>query len=222
MSVKNSGFNINAPAAPTYTQLQISGGSLDASFAYDYALTYATAYGETDFRENITSVTTGATNPAVAVTAIPVPTTNNVISKKLYRNTSDATTTFKLVATLARGVISYNDKTADADLGAQAPEGNTGSSRQVMDGYIKFENPNIYSVTNVAVNSAITSNFTVFDSGAAEDYTADLPTLNADLVGVKIVVLNKGTGTVTISPFTGQQINSVVDGTFVIGTTTDE
>lgn len=97
---------------------------------HSYAVTFLTAYGETDggYPSNQVTVANHLVNGQVELTAIPVGPTGTT-ARKIYRTVAGDTGSRLLVGTLAGNVATtFTDNVADGALGATVPSGNTASS----------------------------------------------------------------------------------------------
>jgi len=106
------------PPARTYAPLTAptatagSAGLLSGS--YQYAVTYVTSYGETDFCPLSAAVT--VTSKQMNLTALPVSTDSAVTGRRIYRTNGTVAGTFYLVATIPAAGTTYTDTTADSAL----------------------------------------------------------------------------------------------------------
>jgi hypothetical protein len=214
MSVTLSGFAITKPSsAPTATAGTAS-GSLDATAAYGYKVTYVTAFGETDpsTAGTVTTTDTGS----VSLTAIPVSADGNVSSRKIYR-TIGGGTEYLLLATLDDNTTTtYTDTTADASLGAAAPTLNSAHSLQTINGLVKLSKPAIYGIERAITAGAGGTTAAAYQLSAEYSFIATvtttndgvrLPELSSVLIGSHVKVRNNGANVARIFPFTGQTIN---------------
>jgi hypothetical protein len=105
------------PTAPTIASVS-AGGSVNDGAHY-YALTYVTAYGETQMGTLSSVATAGGGSNTVNLSSIPVSADTRVLSKNIYRTKAGgAVTTAFLVANIAAATTTYADTKADAALGA--------------------------------------------------------------------------------------------------------
>ena len=111
------------PPTATSTVASQSAGSLNGE--YRYKVTYVNSQSvESDVGPVTTTFT--AANAVLRVSAIPVaPQSFGINARRLYRNSTAATSTYKLVTTINDNTTTtYDDSTADASLGAIAPTDN--------------------------------------------------------------------------------------------------
>lgn len=110
------------PAAGLTTAVSGVAGVLTGS--YRYSLTYVTATGETEIGPIAPTVT--PSSQRVNITNITVSPDSRVISKRLYRTSSDGNDfSLKLLTTLPAAATSYEDNIADGSLGVNQQENNT-------------------------------------------------------------------------------------------------
>ena len=111
-------WTLYQPPTRTYAPLTACSAAAGAagtlSGFYQYAVTYLTAYGETEFSPLSTAVS--VTSKQMSLTALPVSTDTMVTGRRLYRTTGTVAGTFYLVATLPAGGTTYTDTTADSAL----------------------------------------------------------------------------------------------------------
>lgn len=213
MSVQQSGFSVTAPGACT-AAAGTAVGLLTPSGVYGYKITFVTGFGETEAGTNVnfTATATGSVN----LTAIPVSSNGNVISRIIYRTAADGST-WKLLATISDNTTTtYTDIIADGSLGADAPLFNTAGSLQYIAGDFKIAKPTIKSATVGITAGAggtssaavqLTSEINVISTVTTTNDSVKLPALNADRIGTVITVKNLHANTARIYPFDGQQIN---------------
>lgn len=123
------------PGAPTVALAGLGAGNL-TNGAYTYQVTYVTALGETEAGTTSGTVTVvdATTNGQVALSAIPVSSSSDVTSRKIYRTISGGTA-YKLLTTIADNTTTtFTDNVADGSLGATAPTINTTSGKILAGG----------------------------------------------------------------------------------------
>ncbi len=101
-----------APAAAPTTA---AGATGTLSGGYQYAVTFLTGYGETDFSP--LSPVLSVTSKQVNLTAIPVSSDPAVTKRRIYRTSGTVAGVFYLVSTIAdNSTTTYTDTTADSAL----------------------------------------------------------------------------------------------------------
>lgn len=105
-----------------------------ANLAYTDPSSFSnTSQADTGFRQwNLAATASPTGTTAFQTVPLTVPTSPLAIvtNRKIYRRFA-GTGTFKLVTTLNNTVTSYNDTTANASLGADAPSSNTATANQI-------------------------------------------------------------------------------------------
>jgi len=102
--------------APLTAPTTAAGATGLLSGAYQYALTYFTSYGETEFSPLSASLTVATKQ--VSLTALPVSSDAAVTGRRLYRTSGTVPGVFYLVATLPAVGSTYTDNLADSALPA--------------------------------------------------------------------------------------------------------
>ena len=116
-------WTLYQPAARTYAPATAPTAAAGATGllagGYQYAVTFVTAYGETDFSPTSTVLT--VTSKQVNLTAVPVSSDTAVTSRKIYRTNGTVAGVFYLVATISNNTATtYTDNMADSALPSQA------------------------------------------------------------------------------------------------------
>lgn len=214
MSVTQLGFIVTAPTTLTAVAGTAS-GSLDASAAYGYKVTYVTGFGETNPSSN-TAVTTTSTG-SVNLSAIPVSSNGNVSARNIYRTVGGGSSWLLLTTLSDNTTTTYLDIIADGSLGAAAPTRNSAGSRQSFTGECQIATPTILSFqtgitagvggTSVAATQ-LTKEISLISTVTTANDSVKLPELATALIGMKVVVKNLAANTARIYPFDGQQIES--------------
>jgi len=213
MTTTLSGFTLSAPSAPT-AAVSTASGSLDQAAVYGYKVTFVTGFGETLPSSAGTQTTT--TSGSLLVT-IPVGPNANVIARNIYR-TIGGGNSYLLLATVHDNVTTqYLDLIADGSLGTAAPTANTAYSRQVVNGTLACTMPRLYSVTTGIVALAgggqtnatqLAAEYNVIATCATIADSVMLPQLNANLVGMHVVVANDGAASCNVFPAIGQNASA--------------
>jgi len=214
-----SGYSVAPPAVPTVAL--VAGGNLTTGTTYGYALTFQTVFGQTDWRSCTTSIAVASSGMAASITDIPVPPSTNINAVNIYRTTAADTTTYFLVTSLQAGQTTFVDTLADSALGVAAVDGNFAGSMQRMAGYVGFTKPILCSVSTFATAGSVmlSSEVNIFNTASAAVFTAQLPAIDDNLIGMRVVVTSNGTGDVTVSTDPSQSFGGTVGGTFVVGDT---
>ncbi len=121
---------IDAPGACTAALAGDGAGNVDDG-THSYKITFVNSHGETEggTTSNVVTVADKGADGKVALTGIPVSTSSECTSRKIYRTVAGDTGSHKLVDTLSDNTTTtYTDNTADASLGANVPTGNTALS----------------------------------------------------------------------------------------------
>jgi hypothetical protein len=205
------GFTVTKPSSAPTVSTGADDGLLDTSAVYGYKVTYVTAFGETDGSTAGTATTTSTAS--LSLSAIPVSSDLNVTSRKIYRTVGGGSS-YLLLATIADNTTTtYDDIIADASLTTAIPTTNSAHSLQKLDGYTQFAKPALCSVTNSITAYAggaqtnatqLTTEYNVITTvGTAAD-SVKLPELNSTLIGMRVVVINRGANSMNVFPYLAQ------------------
>ncbi len=215
MSIINSGVTFSSPVACVIAAGS-QPGNLSAG-AYTYKITFVSNYGETGAGVASNSVT-AAVNSSMALTAIPIGSSNNVIARKIYRTTAGGAN-YLLAATISDNVTTtYTDTLADAGLGAAPPAASTADSLQIVNGYISFQRPKLNSTTTGITALAgggqtgatlLFSEVNILTTVATAGDSVILPLLNSNIIGMTFTVKNSGANSANVFPASGQTINAL-------------
>lgn len=203
----NSGFTVARPSAGPTVVAGSTTGLLGAG-TYQYKVTFVSNFGETDGNTTATSTTT--TTGSINLSAIPVAA--NTLYRRIYRTVSNGSS-FLLLKQLNASDTTWVDIAADGTLSTAIPTANSASSRQIVEGAIKFSNAAALSVetgitafatggqTSARQLSAEVNVITVCATAAD---SVKLPQLTADNIGLHIVVVNNGIASANVFPALGQ------------------
>jgi hypothetical protein len=227
MATTQSGYAVTKPASAPSAAAGSTSGNLDQAAAYNYKVTFATAFGETEGNATAANVTTTSTG-SVVLTSIPTSTNANVIKRKIYRTVGGGSS-YLLAATISDNTTTtYTDTLADGSLGAALPTINNAHSRQSADGQFKFSMPVTYSIDPAITATAgggqanayqLTSEVNVISVCATAADSVKLPELNADLIGVHVLVANNGANSANVFPASGQNASGGVDTAVAVAAT---
>ncbi len=216
MSTTIAGYSVVKPSSGPTAAAGSASGSLDTSAAYEYKVTYITAYGETDGNTTASAVTTTSTG-SVNLTAIPVSTNGNVIQRKLYRTVGGGAAYLFLVTVDDNSTTTYTDIIADGSLGGAIPTLNSAHSRGIINGVFSFEKPVLSSVTTGITAFAgggqtsatqLSAEVNIVATVATAADSVKLPELSANLIGMHVVVANNGANSTNVFPFLGQDASA--------------
>ena len=111
-------WTLYQPPARTYAPLTApaaaAGVAGSLSGVYQYAVTYLTAYGETDFSPISAAVT--VTSKQMSLTALPISTDPAVTGRRIYRTSGTVAAVYYLVASIPATGTTYTDTMADSAL----------------------------------------------------------------------------------------------------------
>jgi hypothetical protein len=146
-------YNWTIPAQPAAPGVSLGATGINASVGYQYRTTgYNSTTGGESSPSSASACTNTFTNQAVTVTWVD-PTDTQADFVKVYRTTdggSNDPTTMHLVATVARGVQTYTDTTADASLGTQTgPQVNYNDPLPPSKGFV-WSQGRIWGFTNAS------------------------------------------------------------------------
>lgn len=210
--VTAGGYVITKPSGPPTLATGSDDGLLDTSAVYQYKVTFATAFGETDGNTTAASVTTNSTG-SVSLTAIPTSDDGNVSSRKLYRTIGGGSSFLLLASISDNTTTTYTDIIADGSLTTAIPTLNSAHSLQQLSGFTKFVKPAVYSVTTAitafagggqASATALTTEYNIIATCATIADSVRLPELAANYIGQRVIVVNDGAASCNVFPFTGQ------------------
>lgn len=213
------GFDVATPSTPVTLAAGSTSGALGGG-NYSYKVTFVTAYGESDGSPVSANQTT--TSGSINVSAIPVSTEQNVIARNLYRTTSGGGSWLFLDTIADKTTLVYTDVIADGSLGAAIPTSNTAMSRAIGRGQVALSEPLIYSVSSAvtahagggqALATPLTSQYNLVTVVATAADSVLLPALDANKIGMQIVVKNNAGNACAVFPATGQFINALAVNT---------
>jgi len=212
--VAQAGFEIAAPSTGPTVAAGTASGSMDASAAYGYKVTFVTNYGES--LPGPAGSGTSSASGSVNLTAIPLASDGNIISRKLYR-TQGGGATYNLLTTFNDNTTTtYTDTVADGSLTTAIPTVNSANSLEIINGWQKNNLPSVRSVERGITAGAggtsaaayqLTKEFSIVAVSASANDSVKLPGLNASLIGMHVRIKNNGANTIRIYPFDGQTIN---------------
>lgn len=210
------GFTYVKPSGPPTLAAGTASGSLTNAAVYQYKVTYFTAYGETDGNTSAASFTATSTG-SIALSAIPVSADTNTSGRRLYRTAGNGSTFLLLASLNDNTTTTYVDTIADGSLGAAIPALNSAHSNQKLDGIVKLVQPCIYSITDAITAHAgggqssavpLVSEYNNVTVVANIGDSVVLPVVSANLIGMRIVVVNHGANSMNVFPAVGQDASA--------------
>lgn len=120
IEIKEGGYlnftSVTAPGASTATLVTTGTGNVDNG-AHIYKITFISSSGETQIGTASNTVTVDGTHKQVALSAIPVSSSNSVTARKIYRTKAGASLYYYLDEITDNSTTTYTDNIADASLG---------------------------------------------------------------------------------------------------------
>ena len=199
--------SVTAPTACTATLIATATGNVNNG-THKYKITFVNASGETNLGSVSNTVTVDASNKQVALSSIPLSSSNSVTARKIYRTKAGGTGYYLLTTISDNTTTSYTDNTADADLTGSIGDTffndreNDSFGRIFIDGIKSFGLGDTNTFVGQGAGNSISSGFSNTALG--------VHTLYANTTGYLNVAIGSGYGNGALYSNTTGYLNTAV------------